>query len=74
MQEFKTYDKAINNPINGNRGCETVNMELINLNTHQIWSYTPLLSNQKMIKCKWVFKMKYNPDSFIKRYKRKFVA
>ena len=74
VHEPKTYDEAFNNPINGNRWREAINKELWNLDTHQTWYYTPLPDNQKAIRCKWVFKVKYNSDSLVKRYKAKLVG
>lgn len=35
VQEPKTYDEAINDPIHGNRWCEAVDEELWNLDAHQ---------------------------------------
>ena len=70
----KTYDEAINDPIHGNRWREAVNEELWNLNTYQTWCYIPLPDNQKAISSKWVFKVKYNSDGSIKRYKARLVA
>ena len=45
VREPKTYDKAINDLIHGNRWREAVDEELWNLDTHQTWCYTPLPDN-----------------------------
>ena len=74
VQEPKTYDEAINNPIHENRWREAIDEELWNLNSYQTWNYTFLPSSQKMISCKWVFKVKYHPDGSIERYKTRLVA
>lgn len=42
MHEPKTYNEAINNAIYGNRWQEAIDKELWNLDSHQIWTYTPL--------------------------------
>lgn len=74
IQEPKIYDKAIHNLIHGNRWRKAVNKELLNLNTHQTWSNTLLPSNQKAIRCKYVFRVKYNSNGFIERYKTRLIA
>ncbi|XP_019420673.1 PREDICTED: uncharacterized protein LOC109330855 [Lupinus angustifolius] len=44
---------------------------LINLGT---WSLTTLLPGKQAIGCKWVFRVKQNPDGSINRYKARLVA
>ena len=73
MWEPKNYDEAINDPIHRNRWGEVIDEKLWNLDTYQTWYYTPLPNNQKAIGCKWVFKVKYNLDGFIERYKARLV-
>ena len=74
VQESKTYDETINDPIHGNKWRKAVDEELWNLDTHQTWCYTPLPNNRKAISCKWVFKVKYKLDDSIERYKVRLVA
>lgn len=38
------------------------------------WSLVPLLERRKAIGCKWVFKVKENPDGTISKYKPRLVA
>lgn len=45
----KTYNEAITNLIKGNRWQKAIDKELWNLNIHQIWYYTLLLDNKKVI-------------------------
>ena len=52
VQEPKTYDEAINNPIHGSRWRKAVDEELWNLDIYQTWCYTSLPNNQKAIGCK----------------------
>ena len=52
VRESKTFDEAINDSIHGNRWCESVDKELWNLDTHQMWYYTSLPNNWKAIGCK----------------------
>lgn len=75
VREPKTYDEAINDLIHGNKWREAVGEELWNLDIHQTWCYTTLLpQDQKTIGCKQVFRVKYNSDSSIKRYKARLIA
>lgn len=48
--------------------------KLWNLDTHQMWCYTPFPSDQKAIVCKSVFKVKYKSDDFIEKYKARLIA
>ena len=41
---------------------------------NQTWSLVPPSSNAKIIRCKWVFKIKHKPDGSIDRYKAWLVA
>ena len=74
MREPKTYNETINDPIHGNKWRKVIDEELWSLDTYQIWCYTSLPNNQKAIGYKWVFKVKYNLDGSIERYKARFVA
>ena len=44
------------------------------MDIYQTWCYTLLPNNQKEIGYKWVFKVKYNLDGSIERYKARLVA
>ena len=48
--------------------------ELWNLDSHQTWSYTLLPQARKVIGCKWVFKVKYQANSSIERFKPHLVT
>ena len=74
LREPKTYDEASNNPIHGNIWKETIDEELWTLDSHQTWSYTFLPKRQKVIGYKWVFKVKYQANGSIERFKARLVA
>lgn len=38
------------------------------------WDLVPPESNQNLVKCKWVFRIKYKPDGSIERYRARLVA
>jgi histone deacetylase 1/2 len=51
-----------------------MNSEIIALEENNTWSLVPLPAGYRLIGCKWVFKIKYNSDGFIERYKACLVA
>lgn len=44
------------------------------LEQNNTWSLTPLPYGKILIGCKWVYKIKYNSDGSIERYKARLVA
>ena len=49
-------------------------LELQSLEDNGTWTYTLLPTGKKPIGCKWVYKIKYQPDGTIERYKARLVA
>ena len=47
--------------------------EINALEQNNTWSVVDLSSGKKPINCKWVYKMKYNSDESIERYKARLV-
>lgn len=70
IHEPQSYDEAVNDPIHGRRWREAIEDELQNLENHQTWEYDKLPPNRKAVGSKWVFKVKYQPDGSVARFKK----
>jgi hypothetical protein len=53
---------------------EAMNKEIESLIENQTWDLTKLPKNRKALLCKWVFKIKRNPDGTVDKYKARLVA
>ncbi|KAK9929256.1 hypothetical protein M0R45_026360 [Rubus argutus] len=56
------------------RWKEAMNKEIQALQDNGTWSLVSLPSHKKPIGCKWVYKIKYNPNGTVERYKARLVA
>ena len=51
-----------------------MNEELENLQRNETWEIVPKPEGRKIVKCKWVFKRKFDKDGQVKRHKARLVA
>ena len=48
--------------------------EIVTLELNNSWTLTSLPPNKFLIGCKWVYRIKYNSDGTIERYKARLIA
>lgn len=65
-----TFKQVVTDP----NWCAVIKTEIEALELNQIWELVPLPPNKHVIDCKWLFKVKYNPDGSVKRYKARLVV
>lgn len=53
---------------------KAMNEELLALESTNTWTVCSLPPGKHAIRCKWVYKIKINPDGIIERYKARLVA
>ena len=53
---------------------QAINDEIAALECNHMWSLVPLPLGHKAIGCCWVYKIKYNSDSSVERYRARLVA
>ena len=68
--EPNNFEEAKNNPTWSQAMVE----ELQALEKNNTWTITSLPKGKKPVGCKWVYKIKYNSDGTIERYKARLVA
>ncbi|KAL2945484.1 Retrovirus-related Pol polyprotein from transposon TNT 1-94 [Bienertia sinuspersici] len=69
-----TEPKNIQSAINCSEWVESMNEELEALESNNTWEITDLPPNKKPIGCKWLYRIKYNPDGSVERHKSRLVV
>lgn len=65
-----SFKQAIEHP----HWINAMNEELNALEKNETWEVVTLPPGKRAIRCKWLFKTKYNPDGTIERYKSRLVV
>ncbi|KAJ9557506.1 hypothetical protein OSB04_012120 [Centaurea solstitialis] len=68
--EPTTVAQALQDPL----WCQAMLDEIRALHKLGTWDLVPPESGQNLVKCKWVFRIKYKPDGKIERFKARLVA
>lgn len=68
--EPATVKQALSHP----QWLEAMKSEFEALMKNNTWSLVPLPANRQAIGCRWVFRIKENPDGSINKYKARLVA
>ena len=69
-REPLSFSQALQDP----KWRDVMQQEVQALHANKTWSFVPPPAHKRPIGCKWVFKIKYNPNGTIERYKAKLVA
>lgn len=70
QREPTSFSQAVQNPL----WREAMHKEIQAVQANHTWSLVPLPTNKQPSGCKWVYKMKLNPDGSVERYKARLVT
>jgi hypothetical protein len=69
----KTVKEAMSRP-DADKWIAAMEEELDSLKQNDTWDIVDIPSNRKIVNCMWIFRIKYNSDGSIDRYKPRLVA
>lgn len=73
MEEPRNYNEAINNKYR-DKWIVAMNEEFKAFERHKVWELTKLPEGKKAVGSKWIYKIKYNEDGTVNKYKARLVA
>lgn len=73
LKEPETYEEATNDRC-ADEWRNAMKSEIQSLKENDTWELVDRPTGKKVIPCKWVFKLKNNPDGSIERYKARLVV
>ena len=71
---FKTYYKAVNDPVYGWWWLKIIETKLLVLALYNVWELIDLPNNKKSISCKWVFTVKVDLKDRITKFKARLIV
>ena len=72
-EEPKTFEEALKSNARA-EWKQAMNNEIVSHKKNETWTLQELLKGRTAIECRWVYKIKYNADGSIERYKASLVA
>jgi hypothetical protein len=73
LDEPKSFQEAINGPYS-EEWKAAIQRELESLVDNDTWKVVERMPEDNVVKCKWVFRVKQNPDGTVDRFKARLVA
>jgi hypothetical protein len=72
IQEVKPtcFEQTIGNP----KWDNAMDEEMATLDANATWELVALPKDKKVIRCKWVYKVKHNANGYVSRYKARLVT